>query len=155
LFLLNNNEPLQSEDRELLEQLKERPVIIVINKTDLPRQLEIEVVERAVPAHSIVPMSVLAEEGLDRLEQAISDMFFEGQLESHDLTYVSNVRHISLLKRARQSLADAVEASNMGIPIDVIQIDARSAWESLGEILGDEAGDSLIDQIFSQFCLGK
>ncbi|WP_028608688.1 tRNA uridine-5-carboxymethylaminomethyl(34) synthesis GTPase MnmE [Paenibacillus harenae] len=155
LFLLNNNEPLQAEDRELLDQLKERPVITVINKTDLPRQLEIEVVERAVPAHSIVPMSVLAEEGLDRLEQAISEMFFEGQLESHDLTYVSNVRHISLLKRARQSLADAIEASNMGIPIDVIQIDARSAWESLGEILGDEAGDSLIDQIFSQFCLGK
>lgn len=155
LFVLNYNEKLQDEDYALLEQLKDRPVIIVINKTDLPHQLEIEVVEKSFPSESIVKLSVLQEEGLERLERAITDMFFEGQLESGDLTYVSNVRHISLLKRARQSLADAVEASHMGIPIDVIQIDARSAWESLGEILGDEAGDSLIDQIFSQFCLGK
>ncbi|MBD2871751.1 tRNA uridine-5-carboxymethylaminomethyl(34) synthesis GTPase MnmE [Paenibacillus arenilitoris] len=155
LFVLNYNEPLQAEDRELLAQLKDRPVIIVINKTDLPHQLEIEVVEESMPAAPIVRMSVVAEEGLDGLERAISEMFFEGQLEASDLTYVSNVRHISLLKRARQSLSDAIEASNMGIPIDVIQIDARAAWESLGEILGDEAGDSLIDQIFSQFCLGK
>ncbi|WP_424769346.1 tRNA uridine-5-carboxymethylaminomethyl(34) synthesis GTPase MnmE [Paenibacillus sp. sgz302251] len=155
LLVLNYNEKLQIEDRELLVQLKDRPVIIVINKTDLPHQLEFEVVEEALPQALIVQMSVLQEDGLDRLEKAISEMFFEGQLESNDLTYVSNVRHISLLKRAKQSLVDAIEASNIGIPIDVIQIDARSAWESLGEILGDEAGDSLIDQIFSQFCLGK
>ncbi|MNZ86177.1 tRNA modification GTPase MnmE [compost metagenome] len=155
LLVLNYNERLQVEDRELLAKLKDRPVIIVINKTDLPHQLEIEVVEEALPDASLVRMSVIAEEGLDRLEQAISEMFFEGQLEANDLTYVSNVRHISLLKRAKQSLVDAIDATHAGIPIDVIQIDARSAWESLGEILGDEAGDSLIDQIFSQFCLGK
>jgi len=100
-------------------------------------------------------MSMLQQEGLDQLEKAISEMFFEGKLEANDLTYVSNVRHISLLKRAKQSMEDAIEATYMGIPIDVIQIDARLAWEALGEILGVEAGDSLIDQIFSQFCLGK
>ncbi|MGO4369715.1 tRNA uridine-5-carboxymethylaminomethyl(34) synthesis GTPase MnmE [Paenibacillus sp. 2TAB19] len=155
LLVLNYNEPLQPDDRELLEQLAGRSVIVILNKTDLPHQLEIEVVEQFVSADSIVRMSVLEERGLDRLERAISEMFFEGQLEANDLTYVSNVRHISLLKRANQSLVDAIEASNMGIPIDVIQIDVRSAWESLGEILGDEVGDSLIDQIFSQFCLGK
>lgn len=155
LLVLNYNEKLQPGDRELLEQLAGRSVIVILNKTDLPHQLEIEVVEQFVPADSIVRMSMLEEKGLDELERAISDMFFEGQLESNDLTYVSNVRHISLLKRANQSLSDAIEASKMGIPIDVIQIDVRSAWESLGEILGDEVGDSLIDQIFSQFCLGK
>lgn len=155
LLVLNYNEPLQPDDHELLEQLAGRSVIVILNKTDLPHQLEIEVVEQFVPADRIVRMSVLEERGLDKLEQSISDMFFEGELEANDLTYVSNVRHISLLKRANQSLVDAIEASNMGIPIDVIQIDVRSAWESLGEILGDEVGDSLIDQIFSQFCLGK
>lgn len=155
LLVLNYNEPLQIEDIELLQQMKDRPAIAIVNKTDLPRQLEIEVVEESISADSIVKMSILEEEGLDRLEKVISEMFFEGQLESGDLTYVSNVRHIALLKRARQSLVDAIEASETGIPIDLIQIDARSAWESLGEILGDEAGDSLIDQIFSQFCLGK
>ncbi|RIX47051.1 tRNA uridine-5-carboxymethylaminomethyl(34) synthesis GTPase MnmE [Paenibacillus nanensis] len=155
LFVLNYNEPLGEEDRQLLEQLKDRSVIVIINKMDLPARLDLEEVKRFVSKDSIVKMSVLQEQGLDALESTISEMFFEGQLEANDLTYVSNVRHISLLKRARQSLTDAIEATHAGIPIDVIQIDARSAWESLGEILGDEAGDSLIDQIFSQFCLGK
>lgn len=155
LFVLNYNEPLGEDDRLLLEQLKGRSVIVIINKMDLPGHLDLEEIERYVSSESIVRMSVLQESGLDVLESTISEMFFEGQLESNDLTYVSNVRHISLLKRARQSLTDAIEATYAGIPIDVIQIDARSAWESLGEILGDEAGDSLIDQIFSQFCLGK
>lgn len=155
LFVLNYNEPLHNDDRELLKKMSNRQVIVIINKTDLPQALEMEEIEQLFDAESIVRMSVLEEEGLDELEKAISQLFFEGQLDSGDLTYVSNVRHISLLKRAQQSLVDAIEASDAGIPIDLIQIDVRSAWESLGEILGDAVGDSLIDQIFSQFCLGK
>ncbi|RJE83314.1 tRNA uridine-5-carboxymethylaminomethyl(34) synthesis GTPase MnmE [Paenibacillus sp. 1011MAR3C5] len=155
LFVLNYNEPLGDDDRQLLQQLKDRSVIVIINKMDLPGLLELVEVEQYVSPEAIVRMSVLEEKGLDILEATISEMFFEGQLEANDLTYVSNVRHIALLKRAKQSLVDAIEATHVGIPIDVIQIDARQAWESLGEILGDEAGDSLIDQIFSQFCLGK
>lgn len=155
LFVLNNNEPLHEDDRALLEKVKDRQLILIINKSDLESKLDMAEIEALVDEERIVRMSVREEEGLDRLEKAISKLFFEGQLDSGDLTYVSNVRHISLLKRAQQSLKDAIEASNAGIPIDLIQIDVRSAWESLGEILGDEVGDSLIDQIFSQFCLGK
>lgn len=155
LFVLNNNEPLHEDDRALLEKIKDRQLILIINKSDLESKLEMADIKKHVDEDRIVRMSVREEEGLDRLEKAISKLFFEGQLDSGDLTYVSNVRHISLLKRAQQSLIDAIEASNAGIPIDLIQIDVRSAWESLGEILGDEVGDSLIDQIFSQFCLGK
>lgn len=155
LFVLNYNEPLHEDDRVLLKKMSNRQVIVIINKTDLPQALNMEEIEQLFKAESIVRMSVLEEEGLDELEKAISQLFFEGQLDSGDLTYVSNVRHISLLKHAQQSLVDAIEASDAGIPIDLIQIDVRSAWESLGEILGDAVGDSLIDQIFSQFCLGK
>ncbi|GKU77134.1 tRNA uridine-5-carboxymethylaminomethyl(34) synthesis GTPase MnmE [Paenibacillus sp. L3-i20] len=155
LFVLNYNEVLEADDRLLLEQLKNRSVIVIVNKMDLPGQLDLDEVKTYVPDEAIVQMSVLQESGLDSLEATISEMFFDGQLEANDLTYVSNVRHISLLKRAKQSMLDAIDATYVGIPIDVIQIDARLAWESLGEILGDEAGDSLIDQIFSQFCLGK
>lgn len=155
LFVLNNNEPLSDEDKQLLETVKGKSVIVIVNKMDLEKKLDLEEVKPFLLNASIVKMSMVRQEGLDQLEQAISELFFEGKLESNDLTYVSNVRHISLLKKARQSLVDAIEATHMAIPIDVIQIDARSAWESLGEILGDEAGDSLIDQIFSQFCLGK
>ncbi|WP_127496864.1 tRNA uridine-5-carboxymethylaminomethyl(34) synthesis GTPase MnmE [Paenibacillus glycanilyticus] len=155
LFVLNNNEPIHEDDRALLEKVKDRQLILIINKSDLESKLEMAEIEALIDEERIVRMSVREEEGLDRLEKAISKLFFEGQLDSGDLTYVSNVRHISLLKRAQQSLIDAIDASNTGIPIDLIQIDVRSAWESLGEILGDEVGDSLIDQIFSQFCLGK
>lgn len=155
LFVLNNNEPMHEDDRTLLEKMKDRQLILIINKSDLESKLDMDEIEEHIDEERIVRMSVLEEDGLDRLEKAISKLFFEGQLDSGDLTYVSNVRHISLLRRAQQSLIDAIDASNVGIPIDLIQIDVRSAWESLGEILGDEVGDSLIDQIFSQFCLGK
>lgn len=155
LFVLNNNEPLQEEDKLLLESVKGKSVIVIVNKTDLEDKLNLNEVKPFLLHDNIVKMSMIKQEGLDSLEKAISEMFFEGKLEANDLTYVSNVRHISLLKQAKQSLLDAIEATYIGIPIDVIQIDARAAWESLGEILGDQAGDSLIDQIFSQFCLGK
>lgn len=155
LFMLSGNEPLQEEDKELLSSLAGRSVIVIVNKTDLEQQLQLDEVMPFLHSGSLVKMSMIKQEGLDQLEAAISGMFFEGKLEANDLTYVSNVRHISLLKKSKQSMQDAIEATYMGIPIDVIQIDARLAWEALGEILGDEAGDSLIDQIFSQFCLGK
>src|SRR5699024_6478954 len=74
---------------------------------------------------------------------------------SGDMTYVSNVRHIELLRKAKEALADAMNSLEMGMPLDIVQIDVRRAWEYLGEIIGDTASDSLIDQLFSQFCLGK
>lgn len=155
LYVLNYNEQLQPEDKLLLEGMKGRSVIVIVNKTDLEQKLDLTEVEAILDRSVIVQMSMLEEKGLEELENKISELFFEGQLESDDLTYISNVRHIALLKKARQSLQDAIEASQAGVPIDIIQIDGRMAWEALGEILGDEAGDSLIDQIFSQFCLGK
>ncbi|ALS25792.1 tRNA uridine-5-carboxymethylaminomethyl(34) synthesis GTPase MnmE [Paenibacillus cisolokensis] len=155
LFVLNGSEPLHEDELELLGKLKDRRMIVIVNKSDLPQQIELEPIKAIVPEESIVRMSVKAEQGLDDLEGAISALFFEGQLESHDLTYVSNVRHITLLKQAQQSLRDAIEATEAGIPIDIIQIDIRNAWEQLGELIGDAVGESLIDQIFSQFCLGK
>ncbi|RXZ83867.1 tRNA uridine-5-carboxymethylaminomethyl(34) synthesis GTPase MnmE [Paenibacillaceae bacterium] len=155
LLVLNYHEPLHDDERQLIEQLRDRQVIVIVNKTDLPQQLHLDRLDPALAPEAIVKMSVLHEEGLEQLEAAISNLFFSGLLETADMTYVSNARHIALLKQARQSLLDAIDASTSGIPIDIIQIDVRTAWEQLGEIVGDSAGDSLIDQIFSQFCLGK
>ncbi|UVI33854.1 tRNA uridine-5-carboxymethylaminomethyl(34) synthesis GTPase MnmE [Paenibacillus spongiae] len=155
LFVLNGNEPLHEDDRKLMEQLKGRPVIVLLNKSDLPSKLDTAELADFYTEESIVRMSVLNETGLDRLERVIRDMFFGGELESADLTYVSNVRHITLLHDARRSLTDAMEAIDNGIPIDIVQIDVRTAWEQLGEMIGDSVAESLIDQIFSQFCLGK
>lgn len=155
LLVLNAGEPLHEDELALMEQIKGRQCICIMNKMDLPRQLDKAVLLRYFEESSIVPMSVLEEEGLDKLEDAISTLFFGGKLESGDLTYVSNVRHIALLKKAYQSLQDAYDAADQLIPVDMIQIDVRLAWEQLGEIVGDTAADSLLDQIFSQFCLGK
>jgi len=155
LLVLNRAEPLHEDERELIAQLAGRQVIVILNKTDLPAVLDEDELGSLLPGHGIVPMSVAQERGIDLLEKAISDRFFEGKLETADMTYVSNTRHIALLKQASQSLSDAIEATNAGIPIDIVQIDVRTAWELLGEIVGETAGDTLIDQIFAQFCLGK
>ncbi|WP_226002198.1 tRNA uridine-5-carboxymethylaminomethyl(34) synthesis GTPase MnmE [Paenibacillus sp. BJ-4] len=155
LVVINANEPLHEDEMALMEQIRGRQAIVIMNKMDLPAQVDRDLLLRYVPEELIVPMSVKENEGADRLEQAISNLFFSGKLESADMTYVSNVRHIALLKKARQSLVDAYEAADQFVPIDMIQIDVRLAWEHLGEIVGDTAHDALIDQIFSQFCLGK
>ncbi|KOS03349.1 MULTISPECIES: tRNA uridine-5-carboxymethylaminomethyl(34) synthesis GTPase MnmE [Paenibacillus] len=155
LIVINANEPLHEDEMALMEQIRGRQAIVIMNKMDLPAQVDRDLLLRYVPEELIVPMSVKENEGADRLEQAISNLFFSGKLESADMTYVSNVRHIALLKKARQSLVDAYEAADQFVPIDMIQIDVRLAWEHLGEIVGDTAHDALIDQIFSQFCLGK
>ncbi|WP_183600836.1 tRNA uridine-5-carboxymethylaminomethyl(34) synthesis GTPase MnmE [Paenibacillus phyllosphaerae] len=155
LFVVNAAEPLQADDYKLIEQLGGRPVIVLLNKTDLPVVADTEELAARFKPESIVRLSVLQEQGLDQLEKVIADMFFGGELESADLTYVSNVRHIGLLHQAKQSLIDGMEATASGIPIDLVQIDVRTAWEQLGEVIGDSVAESLIDQIFSQFCLGK
>ncbi|OKP88092.1 tRNA uridine-5-carboxymethylaminomethyl(34) synthesis GTPase MnmE [Paenibacillus sp. P32E] len=155
LLVLNSADELHEDELALMEQIQGRQALLIMNKMDLPSRLDKDKLRSYFSESSIVPMSVLEEEGLDKLEEAISELFFEGKLESGDLTYVSNVRHIALLKKAYKSLQDAYEAADMHIPIDMIQIDVRLAWEQLGEIIGDTAADSLLDQIFSQFCLGK
>ncbi|MNZ75076.1 tRNA modification GTPase MnmE [compost metagenome] len=155
LLVLNSAEELHEDEIILMEQLQGKSVLVLLNKIDLPQRLAREKVTQYFPESAIVELSAKTEEGLDHLEDAISSLFFGGKLESGDLTYVSNVRHIALLKKAQQSLADAYEAADSGIPIDILQIDVRLAWEQLGEVIGDSAPDALIDQIFSQFCLGK
>jgi tRNA modification GTPase len=155
ILVLNQNEPLHEDDIQLMEQIKSRQVIVVLNKMDLPQNLNMDQIESRFDAQHIVKMSVKEQEGLDALEEAIAAIFFTGGIEANDLTYVSNVRHIALLKKAIVSLQDAIQATEEHIPIDLIQIDVRLAWEHLGEIIGEAVGDSLIDQIFSQFCLGK
>ncbi|MFC5529590.1 tRNA uridine-5-carboxymethylaminomethyl(34) synthesis GTPase MnmE [Cohnella yongneupensis] len=155
LLVLNNHEPLHDDERKLLKQLKDRPTIVVVNKIDLTGKLELAEVEADYAKERIVHLSAREGSGIEVLEEAVSRLFFSGEVESGDLTYVSNARHIALLHQTRQSLEDAIAATYEGVPIDLIQIDISSSWESLGGILGDAAGDSLLDQIFSQFCLGK
>ncbi|MDO0981286.1 tRNA uridine-5-carboxymethylaminomethyl(34) synthesis GTPase MnmE [Staphylococcus hominis] len=155
LFVLNNNEPLTEEDRTLYEVIKNEDAIVIVNKTDLERQLDIEEVKTMIDDTPLIQTSMLKQEGIDELELQIRDLFFGGEVQNQDMTYVSNSRHISLLKQARQTIQDAIDAAEAGIPMDMVQIDLTRTWELLGEIIGESASDELINQLFSQFCLGK
>lgn len=155
LFVLNYSEPLSEDDEQLFEAIGDLQTIIILNKTDLPKQIDMERVEELANGRPIIPMSILEDEGIDELEESIAELFYAGEVDTGDFTYVSNARHIQLLKEAKKALEDAMEALQMNIPIDIVQIDITRTWELLGEIVGDTASEALIDQLFSQFCLGK
>ncbi|WP_110928042.1 tRNA uridine-5-carboxymethylaminomethyl(34) synthesis GTPase MnmE [Bacillus massiliglaciei] len=155
LLVLNYSEELTPEDEKLFEAVAGMDVIVIVNKTDLPRKIDLNRVYEIAGRHKVVTTSLLEEQGVDELEEAIAALFFAGSLEAGDLTYVSNARHIALLGQALQSIEDALEAIEMGTPVDLVQIDFTKAWEQLGEIIGESVQDNLINQLFSQFCLGK
>ncbi|HDB6501144.1 TPA: tRNA uridine-5-carboxymethylaminomethyl(34) synthesis GTPase MnmE [Staphylococcus aureus] len=155
LFVLNNNEALIQEDYTLYEVVKNEDVIVIVNKMDLEQNIDINEVKDMIGDTPLIQTSMLKQEGIDELEIQIRDLFFGGEVQNQDMTYVSNSRHISLLKQARQTIQDAIDAAESGVPMDMVQIDLTRTWEILGEIIGETASDELIDQLFSQFCLGK
>lgn len=155
LLVLNYGDELAEEDEKLFEAVEGLDVIVIVNKTDLPQKINMDRVNQLAKDHPLVTTALIEEKGIDELELAIANIFFEGDIDVGDLTYVSNVRHIQLLKQAQQTLGDAISAIESGVPIDMVQIDITRTWELLGEIIGDTVHESLIDQLFSQFCLGK
>ncbi|HDB6560812.1 TPA: tRNA uridine-5-carboxymethylaminomethyl(34) synthesis GTPase MnmE [Staphylococcus aureus] len=155
LFVLNNNEALTQEDYTLYEVVKNEDVIVIVNKMDLEQNIDINEVKDMIGDTPLIQTSMLKQEGIDELEIQIRDLFFGGEVQNQDMTYVSNSRHISLLKQTRQTIQDAIDAAESGVPMDMVQIDLTRTWEILGEIIGETASDELIDQLFSQFCLGK
>ncbi len=155
LFVLNNNEALTQEDYTLYEVVKNEDVIVIVNKMDLEQNIDINEVKDMIGDTPLIQTSMLKQEGIDELEIQIRDLFFGGEVQNQDMTYVSNSRHISLLKQARQTIQEAIDAAESGVPMDMVQIDLTRTWEILGEIIGETASDELIDQLFSQFCLGK
>ncbi|MBW8350335.1 tRNA uridine-5-carboxymethylaminomethyl(34) synthesis GTPase MnmE [Bacillus sp. IITD106] len=155
LLVLNSADEFTEEDKQLFAATEGMDVIVIVNKTDLPRKIDMDEVHKIAQHHQIVTTSLLEEEGIDDLERAIADMFFKGQIEAGDMTYVSNSRHIALLNQSLQAINEVLNGIDFGTPIDIIQIDLTRTWELLGEIIGDTVQESLINQLFSQFCLGK
>ncbi|MEC1429139.1 tRNA uridine-5-carboxymethylaminomethyl(34) synthesis GTPase MnmE [Bacillus subtilis] len=155
LLVLNYSEELSEEDVKLFEAVEGMDVIVILNKTDLEAKIDNERVRELANGRPVVTTSLLKEEGINDLEEAIQSLFYTGAIESGDLTYVSNTRHISILQQAKRAIEDALSGIEQDVPIDMVQIDLTRCWELLGEIIGDSVHESLIDQLFSQFCLGK
>ena len=151
LLVLNASQPLTEQDRQLLEISKESQRIILLNKTDLPEKIEREQLPK-----DVIDISVLTHKNIDQIEEAINHIFFDNAgIVEQDATYLSNSRHIGLIEQALQSLHAVSEGLELGMPVDLLQVDLTRTWEILGEITGDAAPDELITQLFSQFCLGK
>lgn len=155
LLVLNYSEELSEEDVKLFEAVEGMDVIVILNKTDLEPKIDTERVRELANGRPVVTTSLLKEEGINDLEEAIQSLFYTGAIESGDLTYVSNTRHITILQQAKRAIEDALSGIEQDVPIDMVQIDLTRCWELLGEIIGDSVHESLIDQLFSQFCLGK
>ena len=151
LYVLNNNDVITDEDIELINKLEDRNHIIVINKTDLDSKIDYNLLEN----HPIIKISALNDEGIDSLLLKIKEMFNFEKFETSDLTYLTNARSIAILKQALSSIKDIENALEMELPVDMVEIDIKNIWNLLGEITGDTYQDELIDQLFSQFCLGK
>ncbi|MGL9875692.1 tRNA uridine-5-carboxymethylaminomethyl(34) synthesis GTPase MnmE [Enterococcus sp. DIV0240d] len=155
LLVLNQSEGLTQEDKQLLELTAGSRRIILLNKTDLEPKLAPAELAQYAADEPIFSVSVLTNEGLDQLEQAIADLFFGGKTTDKDASYLSNTRHIALLENAVQSLSEVIQGIEAGMPVDLVQIDMTRCWDYLGEVVGDSVQDELITQLFSQFCLGK
>ncbi len=151
VIVLNNNEELTEEDKKILTACKDKKVIVVINKSDLERKINLD----DIKYQNIVYTNTIDLNGINSLKEKIVELFNLNELEQQDYTYLNNVRQISLAKDAYQILEEVDNGIKNEVPVDMIEIDIKRAWEKLGEIIGETYTEELIDQLFSQFCLGK
>ena len=149
ILILNNNEPITNEDKELLELIKSKRSIIFINKNDLETKLDLE----QMP--NIVQGNTLSLEGIKDLKQKIIEYFNLEKIEVKDATYLTNARQNALIKNTISYIDQALEDIENEVPVDMIEINIRAAWDTLGEIIGATYKDELLDELFSNFCLGK
>lgn len=147
IYILNNNEPLTEEDKTLLSKIKNKNHLIIINKIDLESKL-------SLPNEDTIKMSIKENIGLEELKTKIIEMFNLEKIETNDLTYLTDARSISLLKKSKKILENCLQNIST-YPVDVIELDLKECWTTLGEIIGQTYKDELIDEIFSRFCLGK
>ncbi|MCT1175587.1 tRNA uridine-5-carboxymethylaminomethyl(34) synthesis GTPase MnmE [Pediococcus pentosaceus] len=156
ILVLDSSVPLRDEDRELLRETNHMQRIVLLNKSDLEVKINLNELQEYVDDKEIIKSSAVSPLGTKDLEDRIAAMFFAGSIENtSNNIMVTNARHIGLLKQADTALDAVLEGIETGMPVDLVQIDMTRAWDLLGEITGDSYQDELLDQLFSQFCLGK
>ena len=150
ILVLNNNEELTAEDLEILEKTKDKQRIIVINKKDLERNINLP-----ENLENVVETDTNSIEGIDSLKSKIKEMFDLEKITTKDYTYLSNSRQISLITKAYQSILSAEKSLNESLPIDLIAIDLKECFALLGQVIGISYTDEIIDNLFENFCVGK
>lgn len=148
IMILNNNEEITTEELELLAKIKKKNHIIVINKTDLENKLNLYI-------EDAIKISVKDNTGIEDIKNRITEIFNLDKISTSDMSYLSNARSISLLKQSLDKINECISNIQNETPIDIIELDLKECWNTLGEIIGETYTDELIDQMFSRFCLGK
>ena len=154
LYVVDSSTPLDENDEEIIEMLKDRKAIVLYNKTDLASAVSMEALKEKIN-HPIIPISAKEETGLDKLEEGIKQLFFSGNISFNDEVIITNARHKALLQETLNSLKLVSDAIDMGVSEDFLTIDLMNAYEKLGLIIGEAVEDDLANQIFSKFCMGK
>lgn len=154
IFVVDSSRPLDKNDDDIISLIQNKNVIVLLNKSDMEQVVKPEDLKN-LNEFSMVSISAKNETGLDKLEHAIKDMFFNGEISFNEEIYITNVRHKTLLQEALDSLHMVKDGINQGMSEDFLTIDLMTAYEKLGMIIGEEVEDDLADRIFSKFCMGK
>ena len=153
LFMLNNNEEITEDIKELISKVKNKEYLVLINKTDLESKLNLDDIN--IDKNRVVYLSIINNQGIEELKEKISDLFNISNITSTDPTYLNNARSISILNKCLNKVGEIEEAVKNNMPIDMIELDIKSIWEELGTINGSTYEEELLDEMFKRFCLGK
>jgi tRNA modification GTPase len=156
ILVINAAEELTEDDIEIIDLIKERNTIVLINKTDLPQVIDMKIINKHISEDIIIKGSIALEHGLDELEDKIAKMVYGAKIKKgNENPLISNVRHITALERAYEQTIDALRSVEGRMPYDFIEVDIKNIYEYLGEISGETIEEDIVSKIFSNFCLGK
>ena len=154
IYVVDSSTPLDENDEKIMEMIKDRTALVLLNKSDL----DTVTTEEMIVSHldqKIIKVSMKENQGVDELENAIKELFFHGKVELNDEVYITNARHKAALSNAKDSLNMVLDSIAMEMPEDFYSIDLMNTYEELGNILGESLGEDLVNEIFSKFCTGK
>ena len=154
LYIVDSSVPMDKNDEQIIELIKDKKAIVILNKSDLKSVVSIQNIKNKVDA-PVLLMSAKENSGLNELQNIIKSLFFNGEITFNDEVYITNIRHKKSLEDAGISLEQVKQSIDMKMPEDFFTIDLMSAYESLGEITGESMGEDLVNEIFSKFCTGK
>ncbi len=155
LIMIDQSTELSDIDVELMHEAKNLPVIVILSKSDLECRITTNDLQSYMALDRVIHLSVFDRATIENLEALMIKVIFHGDIKPKDATFVANSRHINLLESALENLRGVLEAIRYGQTLDLVAVDLHSAWATLGEVIGETPSEDLLDQIFSQFCLGK
>ena len=155
IFMADRSRALDEEDFSILNHIRDKKAVVILNKTDLPSAFDSVELEKHLPEACIIEASVANGDGIEELENVVENMVYGGEVKQSNSMMVTNVRHKNLLEEADTSLGDAIEMAKACQPLELLEIDASRAYECLGAIIGEAVEEDIINEVFARFCLGK